>query len=84
VRQQIDSNPERTQLLDRFIDARLDADARELAGGEPAASRAKRHIEKPARWRQDLSGTIAQRLNLEHQIHHTVSKLCILAFEPLK
>src|SRR6516165_7637648 len=54
--------------------------ARELARGEPAASRAKRHIEKPARWRQDLSGTIAQRLNLEHQIHHTVSKLCILAF----
>ena len=33
---------------------------------------------------QDLSGTIAQRLNLEHEIHHTVSKLCILAFEPLK
>ena len=33
---------------------------------------------------QDLSGTIAQRLNLEHEIHHTVSKLCILGFEPLK
>jgi hypothetical protein len=33
---------------------------------------------------KDLSGTIAQRLNLEHQIHHTVSKLFILAFEPLK
>jgi hypothetical protein len=36
------------------------------------------------RWRQDLSGTITQRLNLEHEIHHTVSKLCILGFEPLK
>jgi hypothetical protein len=53
-------------------------------GSLPQGLGAKRHIEKPARWRQDLSGTIAQRLNLEHQIHHTVSKLCILAFEPLK
>jgi len=23
-------------------------------------------------------------LNLEHEIHHSVSKLCILGFEPLK
>jgi hypothetical protein len=37
-----------------------------------------------ARWRQKLSGIIAERLNLEHEIHHTVSKLCILGFEPLK
>jgi hypothetical protein len=36
-----------------------------------------------ARWRQELSGTIAQCLNLEHEIHHTCSKLCILGFEPL-
>jgi hypothetical protein len=27
---------------------------------------------------------IAQCLNLEHEIHHTASKLCILGFEPLK
>ena len=27
---------------------------------------------------------IAQCLNLEHEIHHTLSKLCILGFEPLK
>jgi hypothetical protein len=25
-----------------------------------------------------------QRLNLENEIHHTASKLCILGFEPLK
>jgi len=30
------------------------------------------------------SGTIAQCLNLEHEVHHTASKLCILGFEPLK
>jgi hypothetical protein len=34
-------------------------------------------------WRQELSGIIAQCLNLEHEIHHSVSKLCILGFEPL-
>jgi len=33
---------------------------------------------------QELSGTIAQRLKLEHEIHDTASKLCILGFEPLK
>jgi hypothetical protein len=32
---------------------------------------------------QELSGTIAQRL-MSMEIHHTVSKLCILALEPLK
>ena len=37
-----------------------------------------------AGWRQELSGTIAQCLKLEHEIHDTVSKLCILGFEPLK
>jgi hypothetical protein len=31
-----------------------------------------------------LLDTIAQCLNLEHEIDHTASKLCILAFEPLK
>ena len=30
------------------------------------------------------SGTIPQRLNLEHEFNHTASKLCILGFEPLK
>jgi hypothetical protein len=30
------------------------------------------------------SGTIAQRLDLEHEFHHTASKLRILGFEPLK
>jgi hypothetical protein len=28
--------------------------------------------------------TIAQCLNLEHEMHHTASKLRILSFEPLK
>jgi hypothetical protein len=27
---------------------------------------------------------IAQCLNLEHEFHHTASKLCILGLEPLK
>jgi hypothetical protein len=31
-----------------------------------------------------LSDTIAQSLNLEHEIHHTASKLRILGFEALK
>jgi hypothetical protein len=30
------------------------------------------------------SGTIAQCLNVEHEIHDIASKLCILGFEPLK
>jgi hypothetical protein len=30
------------------------------------------------------SGTIAQCLNLEHEIHQTASRLCILGFEPLE
>jgi hypothetical protein len=30
------------------------------------------------------SGTIAQCLNLEEEIHDIASKLCILGFEPLK
>jgi len=36
------------------------------------------------RWRQELFGTITQCLTLEQEIHHTASKLCILALEPLK
>src|SRR5215469_12701002 len=35
-------------------------------------------------WRQDLPGTIAQRLNLKHELHHTVPKLCILGFKLLE
>jgi hypothetical protein len=31
-----------------------------------------------------MAECIAQCLNLEHEFHHTVSKLCILGFEPLK
>jgi hypothetical protein len=31
-----------------------------------------------------MAECIAQRLNLEHEIRHTCSKLCILGFEPLK
>jgi len=46
-----------------------------------AASRPKRHHRKPARWRQELA-SIAQCLNLEHEIHNTASKLRILGFEP--
>jgi hypothetical protein len=42
------------------------------------------HSPSYARWRQDLSSTIAQCLNLEDEIHHTGSKLCILGLEPLK
>src|SRR5260221_6739820 len=34
--------------------------------------------------RRDLSATIAQCSNLEHEIRHTLSKLCILGFEPLE
>jgi hypothetical protein len=34
--------------------------------------------------RRDLFATIAQCSNLEHEIHHALSKLCILGFEPLK
>src|SRR5262249_43460058 len=30
------------------------------------------------------SGAIAQCLNLEHELQHTASELCILGFEPLK
>jgi len=30
------------------------------------------------------SGAIVQCLNLEHEFHHTASKLRILGFEPLK
>jgi hypothetical protein len=31
-----------------------------------------------------MAECIAQCLNLEHEFHHTASKLCILGFEPLK
>src|SRR5262249_9361599 len=37
-----------------------------------------------ARSRQELFGTIVQRLNHKHELHHTASKLCVLGFEPLK
>jgi hypothetical protein len=30
------------------------------------------------------SGTTAQCLNLEHEIHQAASQLCILGFEPFK
>jgi hypothetical protein len=41
-------------------------------------------IENRPSGRQELFGTIAQRLNLKHEFHHTASKQCILGFEPLK
>ena len=31
-----------------------------------------------------MAACIAHCLNLEREFHHTVSKLCILSFEPLK
>jgi hypothetical protein len=31
-----------------------------------------------------MAERIAQCLNLEHELHHTASELCILGFEPLK
>ena len=31
-----------------------------------------------------MAECIAQCMNLEHEFHHTASKLCILGFEPLK
>jgi hypothetical protein len=34
--------------------------------------------------RRDLFATIAQCSNLEHEIRHALSKLCILGFEPLE
>ena len=45
---------------------------------------AKLSSSKSARWRQELFGTIVQRLNLKHELHHTVPKLYILGFESLK
>jgi hypothetical protein len=36
------------------------------------------------RLRGQCPGTIVQCLNLEHEIHHSASKLRILGFEPLK
>jgi len=45
---------------------------------------AKVSSSKSARWRQELFGTIVQRLNLKHELHHQVPKLCILGFESLK
>jgi len=45
---------------------------------------AKVSSSKSARWRQELFGTIVQRLNLKHELHHTVPKLYILGFESLK
>jgi hypothetical protein len=38
-------------------------------------------IENRPGGRQELSGTIAQCLNLEQEMHHIASKLCILGFE---
>jgi hypothetical protein len=35
-------------------------------------------------FRTAMAEHIAQCLNLEHEIHHTASKLCILGFDPLK
>jgi len=44
-----------------------------------------RRQKRPQAWRRrELSGTTTQRSNLEHEIHHAGSKLCILGFEPLE
>jgi hypothetical protein len=43
--------------------------------------RSSHHL-KTARWRQELPGIIPQRLYLEQEFHHTVSKQCILGFKP--
>jgi hypothetical protein len=48
---------------------------------QPRLGRSSRH-RKTARWRQELSGIIPQRLYLEQEFHHTVSKQCILSFKP--
>jgi hypothetical protein len=45
---------------------------------------AKVSSSKSASWRQELFGTIVQRLNLKHELPHTVPKLCILGFESFK
>src|SRR5262249_19556199 len=53
----------------------------ELAGdSEPAAYWPRHHHREPSRVAA-LSSTIAQCLNLQQEIHHTASKLCILGFE---
>ena len=44
----------------------------------------RHHRDDEREARQELSGTIAQRLNLEQERHRTVSELCILGFEPRK
>ena len=46
------------------------------------SARHRRDDEREAR--QELCGTIAQRLNLEQELHRTASELCILGFEPRK
>ena len=43
-----------------------------------------RRVREGGGWWQELFGTIAQCLNLEQEIHHNGSKLCILGFELLK
>ena len=35
-------------------------------------------------FRLRMAECIAQCLNVEHEIHHTTSKLCILRFDPIK
>jgi hypothetical protein len=74
------------------------APAQELERGEPvilkgdrfAADQAGARLERAhglrdqREARQELSGTIAQRLNLEQELHRTASELCILGFEPRK
>jgi hypothetical protein len=35
-------------------------------------------------FRLRMAECITQCLNVEHEIHHTTSKLCILRFDPIK
>ena len=76
----------------------MTAPAQELERGEPvilkgdrfAADQAGARLERAHGLRdqreaqQELCGTIAQRLNLEQELHRTASELCILGFEPRK
>src|SRR5260221_10600642 len=54
----------------------------------PTTSRESRRTVCVGKWPLSfavrMAECIAQCLNLEHEFHHSASKLCILGFEPLK
>ena len=49
-----------------------------------AGNQVMRSTDLGSNFRLRTAECIAQCSNLEHEFHHTASKLCILGFEPLK